>query len=128
MADSNRLAEVVAMLAERDQEFAPIERAAKGVNDETGEPYWPLSELMQALDVDQPKKVTDALNRAKIAAAKSELTLSEHFANGTIFDDSGEVYLSKYAAYLVVMNCDPEIGKVGRGSGLFCSPSRSSAA
>lgn len=113
MADTSRLAEVVAMLAERDQDFRPIEEAADGLDEETGEVYWPITHLMQVLGVSKQRKATDALNRAKVAASKADLDLRAHFVDGGIFDDQGEVYLSKYAAYLVTINCDPNEGSVG---------------
>ena len=113
MANSSRLAEVVALLVERDQEFKPIETAVSQMDDETSEPLWSLAELMTVLQVKKTNKVKDALNRAKVAAAKNDMILADHFRDGSLYDADGDVLLSKYAAHLVVMNCDPGEGNIG---------------
>jgi DNA-damage-inducible protein D len=74
---------------------------------------------MSVLGVQNQRKIGDAVNRAKVAAGKADLTISEHFSDGTLFEDPGNVYLSKYAAYLVVMSCDPSEGLVGRAQVYF---------
>lgn len=113
MAKSNRLAEVCSMLAERDEEFLPIRQAASVRDDGSGEQLWPLSSLVAALALRKQASIENAINRAKIAAAKAEMSLKEHFQSGSLYDNAGEVYLSKYAAYLFVFNCDPSEGNVG---------------
>lgn len=113
MADSSRLAEVVALLAERDQDFRSLRQAANHSHEDTGEPLWALSSLMAALEVTSSRKIQDAVNRAKIASSKADLDLRAHFIDGSLFDEPDELLLSKYAAYLVVMNCDPAEGQVG---------------
>lgn len=113
MADSSKLAEVCAMLVEREQDFRPLKDAAIAANSESGEVVWSLSCLVQELQIQNAVSVKDAVNRAKVAAGKAEMPLREHFVDGTVFDKPGELFLSKYAAYLFVINCDPELGKVG---------------
>jgi len=119
MADSAKLAEVVAMLTERDQEFRPIQQAANGYDETTGEQFWSLGDLARALQIENPRRLAVAANKAKIAAGKADVTISEHFSDGSLFGDPDEMYLSKYAAYLVVMNCDPRIGLVGKAQVYF---------
>lgn len=119
MANGNKLAEVCAMLVERDQDFRPLNEAAVATESASGEALWPMSRLVGALQVDSKSAVTNALNRAKVAAGKSEWTLADHFVDGSVFDSPGEVFLSKYAAFLFVMNCDPKHGRVGTAQAYF---------
>lgn len=119
MADSNKLAEVCALLAERDQDFRPLRDAATGQDKETGEVFWAVSALAATLQVNKAAAIENAVNRAKVAAGKAEMPLREHFRDGGIFDRPGEVFLSKYAAYLFVMNCDPGHGLVGLAQTFF---------
>ena len=103
MADSNKLAAVVALLAERDQEFKPIEDAARY---ESEEPLWPLSELKKILGYRQDESIENAVNRAKIAAGKAGWTIKEHFRDGSLLDSPGELFVSKYAAYMITTGAD----------------------
>ena len=113
MADTSKLAEVVAMLSERNQDFRQIESAIGVVDEDSGEAFWSLAKLMEALDVTNERKISDAVNRAKVAAGKAELPIRDHFVDGNLFNDNNTLYLSKYAAYLVAMNSDPREGQVG---------------
>lgn len=103
MADSNKLAEVVAMLHERDEDFNPFEEA-KATGDI--EPLWCLSELKRLLEYDESESLEKAVNRAKIAAGNSGMSIKENFKDGSLFDFPGEILLTKYAALLVIMNAD----------------------
>jgi len=113
MANSDRLAEVCALLAERNEDFREIKDAATGYDEDSGESFWALSYLREALEIQNDRRVIVALNRAKVSADKAGMPIRDHFRRGELFDDEGEVYLSKYAAHLVVMNCDPREGHVG---------------
>ncbi|HBS28766.1 MAG TPA: hypothetical protein DEB06_04795 [Phycisphaerales bacterium] len=113
MANTGKLSEVCAMLAERDDDFRPIEDAAIAEDEDTGEFFWSISALMRVLKLTKQVSATNALNRAKVAASKAEMPLRDHFREGGIFEQPGETVLSKYAAYLFVMNCDPNDGLVG---------------
>lgn len=113
MADGNKLTEVCALLAERDDDFRPFQAAANVHDKETGEHYWPVSKLAELLRLTKPASTETALNRAKVAAGKAQMPLRDHFRDGSIFDVAGETFLSKYAAYLFTMNCDPNEGNVG---------------
>lgn len=113
MADSKKLAQVVAMLAERDDDFRPLNGLVVATDENSGESYWSLSRLCALLSIQNPSAIATALDRAKIAASKAGMSIKEHFQTGNMFVGSDDVVLSKYAGYLFVMNCDPEHGKVG---------------
>jgi DNA-damage-inducible protein D len=103
MANSIKLAEVVAMLHERDEDFNPFEEA-KATGDV--EPLWCLSELKRLLEYDESESLEKAVNRAKIAAGNSGMSIKENFKDGSLFDFPGEILLTKYAALLVIINAD----------------------
>ena len=67
MADGNKLAEVVAMLCERDDDFKPFENVAVHTDQQT---LWALSNLKLLLGYREDESIDNALNRAKIAASK----------------------------------------------------------
>ncbi len=119
MADGNRLAEVCALLAERDQEFGDIRRVATAPDPESGEVFWSLSALTEVLQLEKRAAVDTAVARAKVAAGKADIPIREHFRDGSMFDKPGEMYLSKYASYLFVVNCDPNDGQVGLAQVFF---------
>jgi DNA-damage-inducible protein D len=116
MADSNKLAEVVAMIAERDDDFRPLKDAAVPHG---AEPLWPLSRLREILGYVAEEKIDPAVNRAKISAEKAGFSLKEHFVPGDVFNDPGEVYLTKYASLLVTLNADPSKERVAIAQSYF---------
>lgn len=116
MVDSNRLAEVVALIAERDDDFRPLVEAAVPRGEE---PLWPLTKLRVFLGYGDGEKIDPALNRAKIAAEKAGFPLREHFVAGDLFDDKGEVYMTKYACLLVTLNADPSKDRVAIAQSYF---------
>jgi len=116
LANSDKLAEVVAMIVERDEEFGPLREAARPNGDE---PVWPLSRLKEYLGYAAVEKIDPAVNRAKISAQTAGLPIKEHFVAGDIFDAPGEIFLTKYAALLVTMNADPSKQKVAIAQAYF---------
>jgi DNA-damage-inducible protein D len=119
MADTNKLAEVVATLAERDEEFRPIEQLATQLGDDTEEVFWSLRLLKSTLGYEEHEDVASVVNRAKIAASKAGWGIKEHFRDGTLHDGGGELFLSKYAAYLFVTGCDPNKQNVATALAYF---------
>lgn len=117
MANSNKLAEVISMIAERDEDFRPLSAAA--VVHREDEPLWALSALKEFLGYEPDEKIDPALHRAKIAAEKAGMSLREHFVQGDLFSTPGEVYLTKYAALLVTINADPSKEKVAIAQSYF---------
>jgi DNA-damage-inducible protein D len=104
MADSNRIAQVVAMLCERDEEFKPFQAIALPV--EGDECYWPLTELKRVLGYSEDEPIDNALNRAKISASKAGFSIKDHFIEIEELFGKPDVCLSKYAALLVAINAD----------------------
>ncbi len=105
MANTDKLAEVTALLVERDQEFRPFE-LAKVISDEE-EPYWPLEDLKRLLGYGETESISKAVDRAKIAADKAGISIREHFRDGSLFGRPDKVYVSKYAAVMIAINADP---------------------
>ncbi len=107
MANTDKLAEVTAMLAERDDDFRDLERLK--VSGEAGEENaWRLRDLQGVLGyADQERQFSKVVNLAKTAAGKSEMPVREHFIDGDLFSQPGEMYVTKYAAMLIVFNADP---------------------
>lgn len=104
MANSDRLAEVAAMIAVRDEDFKPLKEAAVAHGDE---PLWPVSRLKTLLGYGPGESLDSAVNRAKLSGQNVGLPLNEHFVAGNLFDTPGEIYVTRYAALLITMNADP---------------------
>ncbi|MDQ3332942.1 MAG: hypothetical protein M3552_20210 [Planctomycetota bacterium] len=105
MPKTERLTEVVAMLAERDEEFRPLEEAQLERSD-GDEPLWSVSTLKHFLGYEENESIAKAVNRAKISADKAGISIRDNFIDGGLFDVPGEVFVTKYAALLVIMNAD----------------------
>ena len=116
MANSNKLAEVVAMLAERNEEFGPLTAAQRPNGDD---PVWPLSRLKECLGYGKDEKIEPAVNRAKISAQGAGFSIREHFVSGELLDEPGELFLTKYASLLVTINADPSKRKVAIAQSYF---------
>jgi DNA-damage-inducible protein D len=117
MADSNRLAKVVAMLCERDEEFKSFGAIAVDVgNDES---LWPISDLKRALGYEDDESIDNAVSRAKISADKAGFSIKEHFVQLDGLFDAPELCLTKYAALLVTINADPEKTQVALAQAYF---------
>lgn len=104
MPNAGKLAEVGAMLAERDDDFRPLEAAAVAANQD--EPLWALTELKRLLGYAEDESIQKAVDKAKIAASTAGWMVREHFRKGDLFGKPDEVYLTKYAAFLVTVNAD----------------------
>lgn len=118
MVNTERLAEVVALMAERDEEFSEFNEAklkATGVE----ENVWALSNLKRLMGYGEDEKVDKAVNKAKIAASNSEMSIKENFIEGDLFSAPGEVFVTKYAALLIIMNADVRKPAVSRAQHYF---------
>lgn len=105
MVNTDRLAEVVALMAERDEEFCDFNDGklkATGVE----ETIWALSNLKQLMGYADDEKVDKAVNKAKISASNSDMSIKDNFIEGDLFSAPGEVFVTKYAALLIIMNAD----------------------
>ena len=119
MSDSNQLAEVVAMIAERDDDFDPLNKAAICADDESGEQYWSLSWLKAYLGYEEDERIDPAVNRAKIAASKVGFKIKDHFFSVEVYEGDTEVYLTKYACLMVAINADPNKEMVALAQAYF---------
>lgn len=116
--NTDRLAEVTAMLVERDQEFRPFEVLKRpGTGEE--EHVWAASDLADFLGYDNKAQFQKVINLAKIAAGKAEWPIKDHFIDGEIFDAPGELFITKIAATLIVFNADPNKDRVGLAQAYF---------
>jgi DNA-damage-inducible protein D len=104
VATSDKLAEINALIAERNSEFRPIGEIAVDRGD--GETLWPVSKLKLLFGYRPDESIRPALDRAKIAAGHAEWDLKEHFVDGDLFNEPGEIFVTKYAAFLVIQNAD----------------------
>lgn len=93
------------MLAERDDDFRSLEQA-KVTHDRADEPVWPASYLQRALGYDSDRHFQKAVNQAKVAVNKADMPVRDHFINGNLFDAPGEVFITKYAAMMILFNAD----------------------
>jgi DNA-damage-inducible protein D len=105
MANTDRLNEVVALLVERDEEFRPFEDAQLA-SSQDAETLWSLTDLKRLLGYDEHESLVKALNKAKVSAEKAGISIRENFYDGGLFDSPGETFVTKYAAYLIIMNAD----------------------
>jgi len=107
MANTDKLAEVTAMLAERDDDFRDLERL-KFSGGSGEENVWRVHDLQVVLGyAEQERQFIKVVNLAKTAASKAEMPVREHFIEGDLFDAPGQLFVTKYAAMLIVFNADP---------------------
>ncbi len=82
---------------------------------EDGRQYWSARELSKILGYTEYGKFQNAIKKAEEACQNSGQTLSDHFAHVSEMIGIGkggkrkvdEIYLSRYACYLIVQNADP---------------------
>ena len=113
---SDKLAEVYAMLETRDQEFQFLAEAKVDAN---GVELWELDNLRYLLGYGEGESLDHALNRAKIAIAKSGIKLADNVIDGARLGHPGKTYITKYAAILVVINADIEKDRVAIAQAYF---------
>lgn len=117
MTNSDRLAQVTAMLVERDDDFRPLDSLKIPHRDD--EHVWRVLDLQIFLGYDNFRQFENVINRAKIAAGKAEWVIRDHFIDGDLFHYPGEVLVTKYAAMLIIFNADPSKGRVGIAQAYF---------
>lgn len=106
MANTDRLAEVAALMVERDEDFRPLD-SVKLDGRSADEPLWRASDLQVVLGYDNARQFQKVINLAKVAAANASWSVREHFIDGDLFEAQGEIFVTKYAAMLIVFNADP---------------------
>lgn len=113
---SDKLAEVYAMLETRNQEFKPLDDAKVDAN---GIELWEVDQLRKMLGYGDGESLDPALDRAKIAISKSKLKLADNVISGEQLGYPGQTFVTKYAAILVVFNADVEKPEVATAQAYF---------
>ena len=99
---------------------------------EDGIEFWYARELQSVLEYSQWRRFSDAIDRAKLSCANSGHDPTEHFADvGKTspmphggYKEIGDVMLSRYACYLIVMNGDPRKEVIAAGQTYFAIKTR----
>lgn len=90
--------------------------------------YWSARELMPALGYDTWSKFTDAIARAEESAKNAGADPQEHFlpapAKSTGGRPAEDVFLSRYACYLVAQNGDPRKPEIALAQNYFVIQTR----
>lgn len=108
------------MIAERDEDFQPFDLAKQVPDhDDSNEALWALADFKRLLGYEESEPFDRPVNNAKIAASRAGLKIKDHFRDGSLFDEPGAVYLTKYAAILVAINADPQKDRVALAHAYF---------
>ena len=102
----------------------------KHINEE-GIEFWYARELQIALEYKQWRRFCNVIDKAKDACQNSGNVIADHFANvgkiveaGATHKDIGDIKLSRYACYLIVMNGDPRKEVIALGQTYFAIKTR----
>lgn len=100
--------------------------------DEDGDESWSARELARVLGYSRWESFPNVIAKAEIACENSGFAASDHFRHVTKLITAGkgaqreieDVYLSRYACYLIVQNADPEKPIVALGQTYFAAQTR----
>jgi DNA-damage-inducible protein D len=101
--------------------------------DENGKEYWSARELYKILGYTEWRNFQNVvIKKAKISCEETGQAISDHFVDTYKMiklgkggqRKTGDVYLSRYACYLVVMNGDPNMPIVAMGQQYFAVQTR----
>ncbi len=102
----------------------------KHVN-EFGQEFWYARELQIALEYKQWRRFQNVIEKAKESCINSGNSVEDHFADvgkiveaGATSKDIGDIQLSRYACYLIVMNGDPRKEVIALGQTYFAVKTR----
>jgi DNA-damage-inducible protein D len=109
---------------------SPFEAIRK--EDEDGNEYWSARELAKILGYTEYGKFKNAIQKAEEACEHSSQAISDHFAHVSDMIGVGkgarrkveDVYLTRYACYLIVQNADPSKPIVALGQSYFAVQTR----
>lgn len=99
---------------------------------EIGQEYWSARELFTVLEYIKWDKFLNVIDKAKKACENSGQLIDNHFprveklveiGSGAI-RDIGDIYLTRYACYLIVQNADPSKEVVALGQTYFAVQTR----
>jgi len=108
-----------------------IFESIKKIN-EIGQEYWSARELYKVLDYIKWDKFLNVIEKAKVACINSGHEPKDHFPRvEKLIDlpkgakrDIGDIYLSRYACYLIVQNADPSKEIIALGQTYFAIQTR----
>ncbi len=97
-----------------------------------GQEYWSAREMYKVLDYKDWRKFVNVINKAKEACINSEQQVENHFAQvdkmvriGSGAERNvGDLFLSRYACYLIIQNADPKKEVVALGQTYFAIQTR----
>ena len=103
------------------EQTTPFETIRK--NDEAGNEYWPARDLAKILEYNDYRNFLKVVDKARSASENSGQSVADHFVDVTDMIEVGKgakrqvknVYLSRYACYLVIQNADPDKEVVALG-------------
>jgi DNA-damage-inducible protein D len=109
---------------------SPFERIRQ--LDDQGNEFWSARDLATVLGYTEYGKFTNTIQKAETACANSGQAVPHHFAHVSDMIRTGKgaqrsvanVYLSRYACYLVVQNADPSKEIVALGQTYFAVRTR----
>lgn len=116
---------------EEDRSYnSPFERIRRVSED--GSEYWSARDLAKVLDYNDYRNFSRVVSKARIACENSGQAVSDHFVDVTDMVQIGsgakrkieDVYLSRYACYLVIQNADPSKEIVALGQTYFAVQTR----
>lgn len=113
---SDKLAEVYAMLEARDEEFRPLVEARYSAEDVD---LWDLDELARLLGYEAGESLEPAVDRAKITLSKSKIGIRPNIVDGEPLGFPGKVFVTKVAAVLISMNADVDKPEVATAQAYF---------
>ncbi len=90
--------------------------------------FWRARDLMPVLQYATWQKFSDAIKRAEIACEKSGQRLQDHFLPAPVKSTGGrprdDIYLTRYACYLIAQNGDPRKQQIALAQSYFASQTR----
>ncbi len=112
------------------EQTTPFETIRK--NDEAGNEYWPARDLAKILEYNDYRNFLKVVDKARTASENSGQSVADHFVDVTDMIEVGKgakrqvknIYLSRYACYLVIQNADPDKEVVALGQTYFAVQTR----
>lgn len=100
--------------------------------DVAGNEYWPARDLAKILEYNDYRNFLKVVAKARTACENSGQSTTDHFVDVTDMIEVGKgakrrvknVYLSRYACYLVIQNADPDKEVVALGQTYFAVQAR----
>lgn len=96
--------------------------------DENGNEYWLARDLMPLMGYTKWERFDSAISKAKISAANTGTDPDQHFSRlreePTVGRPKEDYELTRFAAYLIAMNCDVRKTEVANAQGYFAVRTR----